>query len=234
MSTFVLLPGAGSDSWYWHLVVPLLEARGHDVLAVDLPYADENAGQDDYADLVVAGLGDVRRPLIVVAQSMSAFTAVRIAERCAVDELVLVAPMIPAPGESPAQWWGDVGHEEAQRAQAVAEGRDPDSPLDIRELFFHDVSDAVTAEAFAHEESGLSDAAFEPPWDAERWPEVPVRVVAGARDRLFPLPFLTELARARIGAEPLVVDSGHLVALARPAELADILLDSEAQAPGRL
>jgi len=234
MSTFVLLPGAGSDSWYWQRVVPLLEDRGNDVLAVDLPYADENADQDDYADLVVAGLSDARRPLIVVAQSMSAFTAVRVAQRCAVDEIVLVAPMIPAPGESPAQWWGNVGHEDAQREQAVADGRDPDAPPDMRELFFHDVPDDLTDEAFALEEAGLSDAAFEPPWDAERWPDVPVRVVAGSRDRLFPLPFLTDLSRARLGVDPVVVDSGHLVALARPSELADILLGPESHAPGRL
>ncbi|MBM7460170.1 alpha/beta fold hydrolase [Rhodococcus coprophilus] len=232
MSTFVLLPGAGSNSWYWQRVVPLLEDRGHDVVAVDLPYADENADQDDYADLVVAGLGDVRRPLVVVGQSMSAFTAVRVAQRCAVDELVLVAPMIPAPGESPAQWWGNVGHEEAQRAEAVADGRDPDAPLDMRELFFHDVPEDLTEEALTQEEIALSDAAFEPSWDAERWPDVPVRVVAGSRDRLFPLPFLTELSRARVGTEPLVVDSGHLVALARPAELAGILLDPAAHPPG--
>ncbi len=37
MATFVLIPGAGSDSWHWHLVGPELEARGHDVVAVDLP-----------------------------------------------------------------------------------------------------------------------------------------------------------------------------------------------------
>jgi hypothetical protein len=30
MATFVLLPGAGSDSWYWHLVTPRLEALGHE------------------------------------------------------------------------------------------------------------------------------------------------------------------------------------------------------------
>src|SRR2546422_4558150 len=31
--TYVLIHGAGSDSWYWHRVVPELRARGHDVLA---------------------------------------------------------------------------------------------------------------------------------------------------------------------------------------------------------
>src|SRR5919106_860592 len=32
MTTYVLIHGAASDSWYWHLVVPQLRARGHDRL----------------------------------------------------------------------------------------------------------------------------------------------------------------------------------------------------------
>jgi len=44
MATYVLIPGAGSDSWYWHLIVPELAARGHEVVAVDLPCDDDTAG----------------------------------------------------------------------------------------------------------------------------------------------------------------------------------------------
>ena len=29
MSAYVLIPGAGGDAWYWHRVVPLLQAAGH-------------------------------------------------------------------------------------------------------------------------------------------------------------------------------------------------------------
>ncbi|MEE2031244.1 alpha/beta fold hydrolase, partial [Rhodococcus chondri] len=180
----------------------------------------------DYADRVVAAVEGAATPLIVVAQSMSAFTAVIVAERIPVDELVLVAPMIPAPGESAAQWWSNVGQEAAQRAQAAADGRDPDAPTDIRELFFHDVPAGVVADAFAREEPRLSDAAFEPSWSAERWPAVPVRVVAGRRDRLFPLPFMVRVTRERLGIDVQTVDSGHLPALARPEELAALLLES--------
>jgi pimeloyl-ACP methyl ester carboxylesterase len=56
MATFVLIPGAGSDSWYWHLVVPRLEAAGHGVVAVDVPCDDETATFADYADAVVAAV----------------------------------------------------------------------------------------------------------------------------------------------------------------------------------
>ena len=47
MSTYVLIHGAGSDAWYWHLVEPRLRARGHDVVAVDLPCDDDSAGFEE-------------------------------------------------------------------------------------------------------------------------------------------------------------------------------------------
>ncbi|WP_241385902.1 alpha/beta fold hydrolase [Rhodococcus sp. CH91] len=224
MTTFALLPGAGSDAWYWHRVIPLLERGGHHTIAVELPYADETAGQYDYADVVVGAVRAAPRPLVVVAQSMSAFTAALVAERYTVDELVLVAPMIPSPGESPALWWENVGHAAARREQDVAEGRDPDAPMDARELFFHDVPEDLAAEALTREQAALADAAFEPAWNADRWPQVPVRVIAGRHDRLFPLPLVTRLSRERLGVEPEIVDSGHLPALARPVDLAQLLV----------
>ena len=73
MTTYALLHGAGSDSWYWHLVAPLLRARGHDVVSPDLPCDDDAAGIDDYAGVVVDAVGDGEN-VIIVAQSMAAFT----------------------------------------------------------------------------------------------------------------------------------------------------------------
>lgn len=74
MSVFVLIPGAGGAAWYWHRVVPELQARGHEAVAVALPGADESAGLPEYADAVVAAVGG-RHDVVVVAQSMGGFTA---------------------------------------------------------------------------------------------------------------------------------------------------------------
>jgi len=46
MASFILIPGAGGSAFYWHRVVPLLEAAGHEAIAVDLPGDDERAGLD--------------------------------------------------------------------------------------------------------------------------------------------------------------------------------------------
>ncbi len=99
-ATYVLVPGAGGDSFYWHLVAPLLRDAGHEVLTPDLPAGDETAGLAEYADVIVEAVGD-RSCIMLVAQSMGALAAPIAAARLDVAQLVLVAPMIPARG-SPA------------------------------------------------------------------------------------------------------------------------------------
>ena len=68
-----------------------------------------------------------------------------------------------------------------------------------------------------------ADAAFESVCDFEAWPPVPLRVVAGADDRFFPVGFQQSLAKDRLGIEADVLPGGHLIALSQPAALASYL-----------
>lgn len=86
MSTFVLIPGAGGDAWYWHHLEPLLREHGHDVVAVELPAADETAGLQRYADTVVQAAGD-RADIVLVAQSMGGLTAPLVCDRLPVTRM---------------------------------------------------------------------------------------------------------------------------------------------------
>jgi len=222
-SPYVLVPGAGGDAWYWSRVAPLLREAGHDVVAVDLPAADATAGLAEYADVIVEAIGG-RRDVNLVAQSMGAFSAPLAVGRADVARLLLVAPMIPAPGESPSDWFAKTGQGEARRAQEAAEGRDPDAPFDERSAFFHDVADAIADEAYARPQQDQADKPFEEPFPLDAWPDVPTRVLLGRRDRLFPYDFLAAMTRDRLGIEPDALDAGHLACLARPRETADWLL----------
>jgi pimeloyl-ACP methyl ester carboxylesterase len=230
MATFVLIHGAGSDSWYWHLVAPALRAAGHDVVAPDLPCADDRAGFVEYADVVVDAIGD-RRDLVLVAQSLGGFTAPLVCERRPARLLVLVAAMVPRPGEAPGDWWANTGWEAAHRAQAVRDGRDPDAEFDPVAEFLHDVDPAITAEATAHA-GPQSNTPFEAPYPLAAWPAVPTRFLLGRRDRFFPADFQRRVVRERLGIVPDEIDSGHLPALARPHELATRLLASSAAVLG--
>jgi pimeloyl-ACP methyl ester carboxylesterase len=220
VATFVLIPGAGGQAWYWHRVEPLLRERGYDVVAVDLPAGDDKAGLAEYADAVIAAAGD-RTGLVLVASSLAGFTAPLVCSTLAVDLIVLLNAMIPAPGESPGDWWANTGHEAARVEQARRDGRPTE--FDVVADFFHDVPADVTAAAFAGGEPPQSGTPFAQPWPQERWPDVPTRVLQGRDDRFFPLEFQRRLARDRLALELDELPGGHLVALSHPQALADRL-----------
>lgn len=223
MATFVLIHGAGSDSWYWHLVIPLLRARGHDVVAPDLPCDDDSAGLREYADTVVKAIGD-RTDLVLVAQSMAGFTAPLVCARVPVNLLVMLVAMVPAPGESPGDWWVDTGHEQAKREQDKRDGRDPDAEFDPVVTFLHDLPPEVAAAAMARKPRDQSGTPFLEPWPLDTWPDVPTRFLLCRDDRFFPAGFLRRIAEDRLGITPDEMPGGHLPALGRPEDLANRLM----------
>jgi pimeloyl-ACP methyl ester carboxylesterase len=204
VATYVLIHGAGSDAWYWHLVVPRLAVLGHDVVAVNLPCDDDDAGLEDYVQTVVDAIGD-RRDLILVAQSLGGFTAPLVCDRLPVTMLVLVAAMVPRPGESAGEWWANTGHQFPE-------------PFDPEVVFTHDLSPELAAASLDHvrEQSGTP---FEEPWPLPAWPDVPTRFLLCRDDRFFPRDFLRRVVRERLGIIADEMDGGHLPALARPEEL---------------
>src|ERR1700722_16318820 len=113
--TFILIPGAGGVAWYWHRVVPLLAAAGHEAVAVDLPGDDDQAGLPEYARIVTAAIGE-RRDVVLVAQSLGGFTAPMVAAEIPVSGLVFVNAMIPPAGGG----GRDVGRVAASRGRFPA------------------------------------------------------------------------------------------------------------------
>ncbi|MGZ6899371.1 MAG: alpha/beta hydrolase [Acidimicrobiia bacterium] len=224
MTTYLLLPGAGGRAWYWHLVGPELRLAGHTVVAPDLPAQDDRAGLPAYRDAALFALdGDGGSDdLVVVGQSLGAFTAPVVAAERRAAALVLVAPMIPSPGETPGEWWDATGQPAARAAADVAAGRDPAAPFDPMVTFLHDVPVGVLASG-GDESQQQSDRPFSDRFPLDAWPDIPTRVIAGAHDRFFPLEFVQRLARERLGVEPEIVESGHLPALARRRELGALL-----------
>ncbi len=226
MTTFVLVHGASSDHRYWSRVAPLLIASGHTVVTPDLPVSDETAGFGEYVEAVVTAIGN-RAPVVLVGQSMGAFTVPLVAQRVPTTLLVLLAPMIPAPGESCGEWWAATGHRAAVEANAHELGLDParlDPTVDHRTVFFHDLPSDLVAELEAAGPLPQAGSIFGMRYPLQRWPDVPTRVVAARDDRMFPLPFVRRLASQRLGVEAEVVPGGHLVALGHPREVATTLL----------
>jgi pimeloyl-ACP methyl ester carboxylesterase len=228
MATYVLIPGAGGDAWYWHRVVPELQARGHEALAVALPAGDDRAGWNEYVDAISRAI-DGRSRVVLVAQSLAGFSAPLVCGRVAVELLILLNAMIPRPEETGEAWWSDTEQRVAQREYLATIGLTPEAAADPAVLYFHDVPPEVQAEAFERGEPKQSMTPMTQPWPLEAWPAVPTRVLAGRGDRLFPAAFQRRVARERLGLAADEIGGGHLVALSRPAQLVERLESFRAQ-----
>jgi pimeloyl-ACP methyl ester carboxylesterase len=215
VSTYALIHGAGDVGWYWHLVEAELRDRGHDTVAPDLPVEDDDAGLDRYAEVVVEAIGD-RRDVVVVGQSFGGYVAPLVAERIGALGIVLVAPMVPRPGETADEMFRVTRWAPAQLAD--------DSEIAV---FYHDVPPDLAKEALVRGRRQSDTPGLEP-WPLAAWPDIPTRAIVGRNDRFFPIAWLRGVITERLGIEPAEIDSGHCPALSRPRELARMLEEAGA------
>jgi pimeloyl-ACP methyl ester carboxylesterase len=215
--SFVLVPGAGGNAGYWQLVEPLIQQAGFGGVGVSLPNWP-GATFADHADAIVAAAGTATE-ITLVAQSMGAFSAPLTCNRLPVAELVLLNAMIPAPGETAGEWWGNTGQAEALRANDLREGRDPDAGFDAQSHFLHDLTPDVLAALTQSGDEEPVESLFETPFPLDQWPDVPTSVLAGHDDRFFPIEFQRRVAKDRLGLEVEELPGGHLLALSQPEAL---------------
>jgi pimeloyl-ACP methyl ester carboxylesterase len=210
MVTFAFIHGAGDVGWYWHLVESELRQRGRDSVAPDLPVEDDAAGLSQYADVVVDAIGG-RHDVVVVAQSFGGYVAPIVAQRTNARLIVLIAAMVPLPGETAEEMFRVTGWQ--------SESGDG---LSTRAIFYHDVPNELAEEALSRGRR-QSDTPGTEPWQLAAWPDIPTRFIICRNDRFFPARWLRGVVRDRLGIEPDEIDSGHCPALSRPVDLADLL-----------
>jgi pimeloyl-ACP methyl ester carboxylesterase len=210
MATYALIHGAYDVGWYWHLVEDELRRRGHRTVAPDLPIEDDDATLTDHARVVVDAIGAVHDggELIVVGQSWGGYVAPIVADLAKADRLILVAPMIPQPGETDEEMWKATGW----KFPAEESG----------DLFYHDVDPALAAEARSRER-GQSETTSREPWPLEAWPDVPTHVILGRDDQFFQADWLRGVVRDRLTIEPDELPGGHTLALSHPEELVELM-----------
>lgn len=219
MSLFVLIPGAGADPHVYESTIDELGSLGHDAIAPPLPLDDPAARPSDHAAAVLAAT-PASQDVVIVAQSLGAFAGTLVAASIPRSKLILLAPMIPIPGETAAEWWVNTRH-----GEAIADLLERHGPMGswgpdaIAEVFLHDV-DPEIARASERYAGVPGEGMFAEPWPLRAWPDVSTRVLAPRADRLFPLSFQRRTARERLDLEIDELAGGHLPMLARPRELA--------------
>jgi pimeloyl-ACP methyl ester carboxylesterase len=223
MATFLLIHGAGDVGWYWHLTEAQLRSRGHRTIAPDLPCGDAAASLDDYVGAVVGAVPARQDDLVIVGQSYGAFTATLAASRLRARLLVLLAGMIPVPGEKPADWWLNTGYQQAVEEQARLDGGKTgnDDPFIS---YYNGIPRPLAEEALRRGGRGESSVVWDTPWPLDAWPDVPTRFILCKDDQFSPAAFMRGLAQERLGAVPDEVPGCHCAALSHPRELSDLLV----------
>jgi pimeloyl-ACP methyl ester carboxylesterase len=229
LTVFALIHGAWHGGWAWEGVVQELERAGHAAVAPDLPCDDVEADAPDYARVVLAALGDAE-DLVVVGHSLGGLTAPLVAAARPVRQLVLLAALLPAPGQSLTdQLRADrsilsfppdaLSHDDQRRS------RWKDAELAAKSMY-SDCPALVAAAAFAR----LRAQAAAPqvrPTPLEAWPDVPTEYVVCTADRMVSPAWGAGRAREH-GWAGRELTSGHSPMLSRPAELAELLISYSA------
>ena len=131
--------------------------------------------------------------------------------------------MIPVYGETPGQWWGNTGYQQAAEQQASLDGGQTghDDPLIT---YYNGVPRQLAQEALRRGGRGESTAVWNTTWPLEAWPDVPTRFILAKDDHFFPAAFLRRLAKERLGLVADEIPGCHCAALSHPQELSDLLL----------
>ena len=201
-----------------------LRARGHEVIAPDLPTGNDAFTLNDYADHVVARIGD-RDHITVIGHSFGGFTAPIVAERVGADQLIYIAGMVPVPGETPEAWWENTGFNDAVAKQAEIDGglTGNDDPFIG---FMHDVPRHIAEEVMSRGLDHPSSAAMAQPWPLKSLPDIPTRFILCRDHRFFPADFFRRLVPERLGINPEEIDGSHCVVLANPGLVTEVLCRS--------
>lgn len=223
MTTFGLVHGVCAGAWCWDSLAPLLEAAGHDVVAVDLPCDDAAATVSDYSEVVYDALG-TREEVVLVGWSLGGLTIPLVAARRPVRELVFLCALIPEPGKSlleqgfdflgtaPAEWQADHG-----------DGSFSILPEAIGRYLAQDVDPAVAADLATRLRRQCVTPYIEP-CPLQSFPDVPCRYILCREDRIVRPDWSRQAARERLGVDPTELPGSHSPMASRPRELADALL----------
>jgi pimeloyl-ACP methyl ester carboxylesterase len=108
MAVYILVHGSWHGAWCFEKIIPLLEAKGHRVLAPDLPGHGNNQTPikeitlKSYVDCVIEQIDQVTEQVILVGHSMAGVVISQVAECYArrIQKLIYLTAFIPQNGQS--------------------------------------------------------------------------------------------------------------------------------------
>ena len=221
----VIVHGAFADGSDWAKVIPLLQARGIKVTAVQNPLTSL---ADDVAATrraIAAQPGKV----VLVGHSWGGTVITDAGQHDKVASLVYVAAFAPDAGKSTAETGaGYPAAPGSKRFVADAEGFLSLPQAAMREDFAQDVP-AAQAALMTATQGPIQARAFADKVTGAAWTSRPSWFIVSARDRMIDPGLLRAMAK-KIGARTTELPSSHVPQQSQPAEVARVILKAVAAA----
>jgi hypothetical protein len=229
VATFALVAGGGHNAWCWERVVPELEQRGHQAVAIELPTGEPGLGLADFSDAVVDGVSSAQLgsggDVILVGHSLAGRYLPLAAGRIPGSRMVFLCALIAeeaGEGEAPPATAEGQPPAGVRHGLIDEQGRLYFSDADASRLFYSDCDEETAAWAVSHLLPQSTEVIREP-FPRGGWP-VGVRAsyILCQDDLVIPPERAREMS-ARAGVEPVELPGGHSPFLSQPAALVDTL-----------
>jgi pimeloyl-ACP methyl ester carboxylesterase len=214
----VLVHGAFADGTSWSKVIPILEAKGYHVVAVQNPLT--SLADDVAATKRIIALQD--GPVILVGHSWGGAVITQAGDDPKVAGLVFVAAYAPDAGQSVNEASTPFGITEGQKSirvdgekfaymtrEGILEDFAQGLPMLERKLVL-----AVQGQSYG--------PMFDEKLTVAAWKTRPSWVIISANDRMLP-PAMEESSAKRLGATATTLQSCHLAMLQEPSKVAAVI-----------
>ena len=224
-TNIVLVHGAWADGSSWSRVIPLLEARGFNVTAVQLPLTSLANDVDATKRAIAHVVGQHPGPVVLVGHSYGGVVIGEAGNAPNVVALVYVAAFAPDQGQSLLSLLSGAQTPTPLGSHLVVDGGfytiDPTGvEQDFAQCLPEVERDVLTATQGPTSGAALTDAAISPAWKTK-----PSWFIVAKHDRVIP-PDLEETMAATIGARTTTLNTCHLAMLDLPSKVAAVIADA--------
>jgi pimeloyl-ACP methyl ester carboxylesterase len=223
VKNIVLVHGAWADGSCWSKIIPLLEAKGFHVVAVQDPltsFADDVAAANRTID-------SQDGPVLLVGHSYGGAVITQAGNNPKVVGLVYVAAFAPDAGESAGSLAKPYGPTAGiAELRPIEDGFLVMTPKGVQEDFAQDLSLAEQTEMIATQ-GATQGAVLGAPITTAAWRTKPSWFVISSNDRMIDPAQERDTAK-RMNSKTLTLPTSHVPMLSRPKEVAAFIADAAA------
>lgn len=234
--TFILIHGAMTDGTVWFKLKPLLEAKGHNVVVVNLPghgkdnTVNSSISYEKYVSLIIDSVNSQPEKVILVGHSMAGLLIASVAEKLPskVESLVFIAAFMPQSGDS--VFGLNNTDRQSQFGQNLIVSDDKSTATmkleSIAKVFCDECDDEdKTLLILSHKEEPLAPLAYSISLTKNNYGKLPKYSILTLNDNAVGSTLQQELAmRSENVKKVFKIKSGHLPFLSQPKRIASILL----------